>query len=747
MRKIISVLLSIILAISSVIAVSPISAHTATITDESYTALDTQSIASLKVTIVATNWEYKGVPIRPRVTVQTRTETLTEGVDYTVSYYNNIDVGTASIEITGIGAYTGTVNKTFTIRERPITYTSVELDCEIYAFDGSPKKPYVTVRDGAKILNINQDYTVTYINNTNVGNNATVVINGIGNYCDTIRKTFFIKDTNGFVWGQDNWNFDNSTSYFNDYSVNSKELELLISDFELTNTQSYRMRKLIDKFTAWTGSCYGMVVSEILVKQGDLQLSRYGGHEITYRNSNSDNITSVINFIQQLQSVGNHGQVQKNTQYYDKSQYDYIDKAEQVLSNEGTFIKISYGTKKYDKSDDKYSSAGYHAVLGYGIEDCNYYSSVTGYTYDKRILVCDPNYSNSSKLYDDACIYYKSSDHSWICPYRNSIGSSESYLCYWNYSSGDSTKTGVINSIIKFNSLIESEDVMIDHQVDHYIAGLELKNKSGNEAKLWRILGTGDPSFDYSGEDSDIIKPYDIYENYSITIGPPTLNYSLWDSTSVYDLKFDKLSNYSLYMDYENVSYYSDVNNAIETQFSPRGNITFKGTDANYEVTMVTDASECVTDWYAVTVSCNNTNNMQFKKVDEGYMLLSTNLEDVNVNAMNNNVSVDKKFSSKYKEVLIYEIDENTIGINVDFNNDGTFETPVDVAEGMILGDVDGDNDITIIDVTEIQRYLAHKTTFDNVKSLCADAEKDGVVSIMDATQIQRFIAHIITEL
>ena len=44
--------------------------------------------------------------------------TLTEGTDYTVSYSNNVNAGTAVITITGIGNYTGTLTKTFEIKAK-----------------------------------------------------------------------------------------------------------------------------------------------------------------------------------------------------------------------------------------------------------------------------------------------------------------------------------------------------------------------------------------------------------------------------------------------------------------------------------------------------------------------------------------------------------------------------------------------------------------------------------------------------
>lgn len=64
----------------------------------------------------------------------------------------------------------------------------------------------------------------------------------------------------------------------------------------------------------------------------------------------------------------------------------------------------------------------------------------------------------------------------------------------------------------------------------------------------------------------------------------------------------------------------------------------------------------------------------------------------------------------------------------------------------LLIGDADGDNEVTITDATEVQLIVASiKNADENIKK-AADADKDGAVSIMDATEIQRFVARIITE-
>lgn len=60
-----------------------------------------------------------------------------------------------------------------------------------------------------------------------------------------------------------------------------------------------------------------------------------------------------------------------------------------------------------------------------------------------------------------------------------------------------------------------------------------------------------------------------------------------------------------------------------------------------------------------------------------------------------------------------------------------------------ILGDVDGDGDVSILDATCIQLFLAKEITFNDKEALAADADCDGDISIIDVTEIQMFIAQI----
>ncbi len=70
-----------------------------------------------------------------------------------------------------------------------------------------------------------------------------------------------------------------------------------------------------------------------------------------------------------------------------------------------------------------------------------------------------------------------------------------------------------------------------------------------------------------------------------------------------------------------------------------------------------------------------------------------------------------------------------------------------ELPSGILLGDVDGDGKVAIIDATTIQRHLAEISILTEQQLACADTDRDNRISILDATTIQRFLAEIIPQL
>lgn len=116
---------------------------------------------------------------------------LIEGQDYEIKYSNNIDVGTGKVTIIGKGAFEGSSKTlTFDIYDL-IDNCDITVEYESVLYDGKAKTPNVTVKYNDKVLEKNNDYSVTYDNNINEGL-ATVIINGVKNYKGSTTKNFSI---------------------------------------------------------------------------------------------------------------------------------------------------------------------------------------------------------------------------------------------------------------------------------------------------------------------------------------------------------------------------------------------------------------------------------------------------------------------------------------------------------------------------------------------------------------------------
>lgn len=154
------------------------------------------SIVSAEVELSETAFPYDGEEKEPEVlSVVMDGVELKEGTDYTVSYEDNKESGTAYVVITGKNGYKGEKRVEFTIGGK-ISKCKITLSKSAYTYDGQAKKPSITVKDGDVKLVKNQDYSISYKNNVNVGK-ATVTIKGKGAYSGTVKKYYTIeKGTN-----------------------------------------------------------------------------------------------------------------------------------------------------------------------------------------------------------------------------------------------------------------------------------------------------------------------------------------------------------------------------------------------------------------------------------------------------------------------------------------------------------------------------------------------------------------------
>ncbi|WP_028511014.1 leucine-rich repeat protein [Ruminococcus sp. NK3A76] len=152
---------------------------------DTYTAkLVRTSIAKATVSSLS-NKTYTGKAIKQTPVVKLSGKTLKSGTDYTVTYKNNKAVGTATVTITGKGAYTGTVSKTFKICPKKTTLKSVK----------SPKTKQLKVTY-SKVAGVT-GYQVTYSTSAKFTKATTKSVNVKGTSKTisklTKGKTYYVK--------------------------------------------------------------------------------------------------------------------------------------------------------------------------------------------------------------------------------------------------------------------------------------------------------------------------------------------------------------------------------------------------------------------------------------------------------------------------------------------------------------------------------------------------------------------------
>ena len=162
--------------------------------------------------------------------------TMRYGIDYDLVYSDNIYAGTATVTVIGKGSYAGTASKTFKIEGIAMSKVTIP---KVFVPSDKDKSPYSVFYDygtkkftyigkeyevagpanigkdkwnnetygielysNGKKLDKGDDYTVTYLKNTEPGT-ASVIFTGRGQYSGSVKKTFGIQslDMNSKIEG------------------------------------------------------------------------------------------------------------------------------------------------------------------------------------------------------------------------------------------------------------------------------------------------------------------------------------------------------------------------------------------------------------------------------------------------------------------------------------------------------------------------------------------------------------------
>lgn len=138
---------------------------------------------------------YTGKEIKPAITVSDGEKLLTEGKEYTVEFSNTVNAGYGLYTIKGIKSegYCGEVMLSYRIIARSITKAKLIMPTNCLLEDGVAD-PDISLTYNGMILVKDKDYILDIKDNTKAGT-ATLTITGIGNFTNSLTKTFNVVES------------------------------------------------------------------------------------------------------------------------------------------------------------------------------------------------------------------------------------------------------------------------------------------------------------------------------------------------------------------------------------------------------------------------------------------------------------------------------------------------------------------------------------------------------------------------
>lgn len=558
----------------------------------------------------------------------------------------------------------------------------------IYGYSGSSAQKYA-LDYGRNFIELSSSTTTTTTTATTTTTKQTT-----STTVSITTTTTTTPQTNAkFKNGSNNWQFPNSRNNFGDsYYMNNKYWNALLDG--LSNREKEIMKDEV-KNAYWGGSCYGMAVTSILSCYDILKPSVYQKNAQVLHDISappSDEVKSLINYYYAIQMTDVIQQeVCKN--FYNDNEKEKLQSLISCLEDGSPTLLCYHGLFP---SIFGYSWGG-HAVVAYGVEYGNY--TYNGKKYDGKVITYD---NNAVDYYDDYCLYFSTSNWSWCIPnyeldseynYFNDsdynallgfITDDLSYINYHGYLNGVS-KTKSDNYIAVLRSAALSNGYSLTKA--KYSNGI-WNNSITSEDEIKRFSSIADSDF----EKCDVV-------------------FALKDADAGYIMKTKDNENLDLSLSYESSYLSAKAESASSVKFSREGCIEVSGKDMDYSLKIISDYGNMVNDWYAFSVTGNDADNVTFEKADNGYILKADDMTNVLAQGYDDYCVADITFSTNYDEVYLYEIDKYTIGVAVDTDNNGTYETIISKSNKGVVGDINNDKVFNIADVVILQRWLLNDGT------------------------------------
>ena len=488
-----------------------------------------------------------------------------------------------------------------------------------------------------------------------------------------------------FEWNEDNWSFTNTTSTKkNGELISAAHIEKLKEGLSNTEHESLFGKNGYFNQPADDHS-YGMCAVMLLAKQGLLPFGEFkDGAENLYALEETEEIRSLIT-------------------YYDAQRYKdvYMQNLVETMNrsdrdNNMVLIELmENSTVKNGMVLFSYSANGGapHTVIAYGISNGDF--KIDGLSYNTKMSIYNPEAPNESD-----CLYLKSDGSGWMLSMKDKapISKINASICYID----DQLDYGSMNY-----AFVECDNIN-DKNMSFQLNSENLKSETLNGNYCYFVQGAGSECKieQIAADDLDAMIRYN-------------------------DSMFSAGSNGSAKITFNRDDHFVSVT-ADEA--------------ASYSFSMTFNEAHPWTNWFTVRVSGSAAKKAVLKAVKDGYVLTTdTSLIGITVEADGTEPSAAINFSTDFKEVLIYQIDEQTLGVKADADGDGIYETEIPTAQ-KLLGDVNEDGKIDSVDAAEILVAAASKGAggegLSETLAQIADVNLSGDYDATDAALILQFAAY-----
>lgn len=451
--------------------------------------------------------------------------------------------------------------------------------------------------------------------------------------------------------------------------------------------------------------------------------------EINDKNLN-DRTRSIVNYYQLLQFTKPITQLTRKTEKMSDAK-----KIEELISllESGKPVLLGYvydGPKKERLA---------HAVVAYGIKRSPLglltISDTERFQYDTEILIYDNLTQSTNQAYN---MFINTKSSLWCIP--NTTAESEyDRLAIMNTSKH---RSGIISMIcgdpelLNINGLFSGGSLANVEYTRACMTFVPFKTA----AEFGTIKTGSDGTFYGDGEDGDIQLTASFYGDEQSEIK------AVMDSDLGYFVSAQKPDLMNVTMEYEFCLMHADAESAKKVSVTPDACIECSESAGAYQLSIVLDEGHHATDWHTVSVSGKDggTVRLQSAPKQKGWIMQGDDLRGVTVQANGSKSSAKASFSTRFQKALIYQIDANTIGIAVDSDRDGSYETTIaktgDVAEYQ-KGDADGNGTVDVTDAQIVlQAYSDQVAGFGSplsgIQHRAADADENQEVDVKDAQYI-----------